>query len=200
MKSTSLPTAVDLRQLATEGHPLSGETSLLAFERLSSDFPDVAKALGPAVWAARAEWRQQVSDAVAAELKGKLAPARQLWLHVEAKAEVPQVCQRCLGAFAQPVEVDRWFRFVSDEATADAEDEASEEDVLVMEPRFDLHTLIEDELLLALPLIPMHDICPEPVRMSAGELPEDKAPEKPHPFAALAGLRKAGDGGGKEGA
>jgi hypothetical protein len=36
--------------------------------------------------------------------------------------------------------------------------------------------------------------------MSAGELPEDKAPEKPHPFAALAGLRKAGDGGGKDGA
>ena len=98
---------------------------------------------------------------------------------------------------AQPVEVDRWFRFVADEATADAEDEESEEDVLVMEPRFDLHSLIEDELLLALPLIPMHDVCPEPVRMSAGELPESAETEKPHPFAALAALRKAGGSGGK---
>jgi uncharacterized protein len=95
------------------------------------------------------------------------------------------------------VEVDRWFRFVADEATADAEDEESEEDVLVMEPRFDLHSLIEDELLLALPLIPMHDVCPEPVRMSAGELPEPAETEKPHPFAALAALRKAGGSGGK---
>ncbi|GAB3183989.1 YceD family protein [Hydrogenophaga aquatica] len=199
MNSTSPSTAVDLRQLANEGRPLGGETPLAAYERLSSEQPAVAAALGPVIWRAQAEWRQQVSDAVAAELKGKLAPARQLWLHLEVQAQVPQVCQRCLGPFAQPVAVDRWFRFVADEATAAAEDDESEEDVLVMEPRFDLHALIEDELLLALPLIPMHDVCPEPVRMSAGELPEDSAPEKPNPFAALASLRKDGQQGGKNG-
>jgi uncharacterized protein len=33
---------------------------------------------------------------------------------------------------------DRWFRFVADEATAEAEDEESEEDLLVVSRDFDL--------------------------------------------------------------
>ena len=72
-----------------------------------------------------------------------------------------------------------------------AEDDASEEDLLVMTPQFDLLALLEDELLMALPLVPMHDECPVMPAFNAGrlEMPDD-IPEKPHPFAALAQLKK----------
>ena len=66
------------------------------------------------------------------------------------------------------LEVDRWFRFVADEATAELEDDDSEEDVLALEPRPDIAQLVEDELLMAMPLVPMHETCPVAVPMQAG--------------------------------
>jgi uncharacterized protein len=43
---------------------------------------------------------------------------------------------------------------------------------------------------LGLPLVPMHSTCPEAVPMTTGELP-DSEEEKPHPFAALATLKRS---------
>jgi uncharacterized protein len=183
--TAALPTALDLRALAHRAVPETGAAPLSAFERLSEGAPLPGAPLSPVRWTARAEWREPV-----AALAGTPGAQPQLWLHLLLQAEVPQTCQRCLGAYAQPVEVDRWFRFVADEAAADAQDDDSEEDLLVLEPRFDLAALIEDELLLALPLVPMHEVCPQPLRMHAGELPEEDAP---HPFAALARLKGGGE-------
>ena len=59
-----------------------------------------------------------------------------------------------------PLAVDRSFRFVADEATAAAEDDESEEDVLALSRSFDLLELIEDELLMELPVAPRHEVCP----------------------------------------
>lgn len=183
--------AVDLRALAHSADVLRIDVPLAAFTRLCADVPASALAGLQLTGQARAEWRQRLSDGVAAELKGALAQAPQLWLHLSLDAQVPQICQRCLSEYLELVQVDRWFRLVADEATAAVEDEASEEDVLVLEHRFNLHELLEDELIMALPLIPMHDVCPTQVRMSAGEL--DEVPvEKPNPFAALAALKKDG--------
>ena len=82
--------------------------------------------------------------------------------------------------------VDRWFRFVPDEEAAAAEDDLSEEDVLALEPKMDLCTLLEDELLMAIPLVPMHEECPVPVTLEAVDVDFfEVASEKPHPFAAL---------------
>jgi uncharacterized protein len=60
-----------------------------------------------------------------------------------------------------------------------------------MLPQFDLLGLLEDELLMALPLVPMHDECPVLPAFSAGmvDAPES-VPDKPNPFAALAQLKK----------
>ena len=46
--------------------------------------------------------------------------------------------------------------------------------------------LIEDELLLAMPIVPRHEVCPEPLVATVDELPDDPAP---NPFAALAALK-----------
>jgi uncharacterized protein len=140
-------------------------------------------------WQASAEWRQAGPASLAAEPLARHAPAPQLWLHLALQAQVPQTCQRCLAPYAQPVAVDRWFRFVADEATALTEDDDAEEDLLVFQPRFDLHALVEDELLLALPLVPMHEQCPTPVRLQAGDIEASADDGKPNPFAALAALK-----------
>jgi len=112
------------------------------------------------------------------------------WLHLEAEAVVPLVCQRCLSPVGTSLTVDRWFRFVANEEVAEAEDEESEEDLLVVSRDFDLHTLIEDELLMEIPVMPAHEVCPTPVRLSSSDEDFKAAEEaKPNPFAVLGALR-----------
>ena len=107
-----------------------------------------------------------------------------------------------MAAVDQPLQVDQWFRFVDSEAIAMAEDDASDEDLLVMAPQFDLLALLEDELLMAIPLVPMHDECPAALAVSAGSLTPSSALDeaqadigttdrsgKPNPFAVLAQLK-----------
>jgi len=188
-----LPTALDLRALAQRGQALAGVAGLVSLSRVADDLPALSGqplAAEGLTWQVAAEWRSPLPASLAADAGGRHQPTPQLWLHLQLQTRVPQTCQRCLAAFAQPVDVDRWFRFVADEATALAEDDEAEEDLLVFQPRFDLHALVEDELLLALPLVPMHVECPTPVRLQAGEeaLLADDAPPA-HPFAALAAIK-----------
>lgn len=186
MATRPLPDRLDLRHLAQSGDILTGEGALSAFPRLAAGATvDAADALSRQVhWSAQAEWRRAVA---APGVDALQAPV--LWLHLIASAELPVVCQRCLASVVEPLAVDRWFRFVADEATADAEDEDSDEDVLVFQPAFNLTELIEDELIMALPLVPMHDVCPTALPTSAGPQVDD-APPRPNPFAVLQQIKK----------
>lgn len=176
MSRSLQPSRLNLMALAQGGQPLEGFTPLADLSRLAADLPDEAPPADPVRWQARAE------------LRARTGGSDQLWLHLSAQADMPLSCQRCLQPVLTPLEVDRWFRFVDSEAVAEAEDDESEEDLLVMEPQFDLLALLEDELLMALPLVPMHDTCPQAPVLRAGDA---EAPaEPPHPFAALAQLRK----------
>ena len=115
----------------------------------------------------------------------------QTWLHLAARARVWAECQRCLQPVALDLEVVRPLRFVAGEDAAAALDAESEDDVLALPRSLDLHELIEDELLLALPLIPMHNQCPQGLPMSVGEASVEAAAEAaPKPFAALAALKR----------
>jgi uncharacterized protein len=84
---------------------------------------------------------------------------------------------------SQTVTIDRWFRLVADEATALAQDDDSEEDLLALSASFDAVGLLEDELLLALPLILQHPDCQPPTSPALVD-------DLPHPFAALAALKR----------
>lgn len=113
-----------------------------------------------------------------------------VWLHLTAGVSLPLTCQRCLGPVDMDLEVVRDFRFVATEAQAEAEDEESEEDVLVLSRDFDLQALVEDELLMALPLVPRHTICPTEVKLAVQDADFEAAQQaQPKPFAALAGLK-----------
>jgi uncharacterized protein len=97
------------------------------------------------------------------------------------------VCQRCLNPMRLTLDVDRPIRFVRGEDQAEALDAESDDDVLALEPALDLQTLVEDELILALPIVPHHDVCPtDSATPAAGAEPE---PPQEHPFAALAALK-----------
>ena len=118
----------------------------------------------------------------------------QVWLHLMAEADVILQCQRCLRPLDETVHVDRHFRFVADEETAAALDDEMEDEVLVLAMSLNLRDLVEDEMLLALPLVPRHDVCPEAIPMQFGDV--EIVEEKANPFASLAILRKDKDGDG----
>jgi uncharacterized protein len=91
--------------------------------------------------------------------------------------------------------VDRTLRFAADEDTAAALDANSEEDVLAMEHKLDLPALAEDELLLALPLVPRHDVCAQSLPLgeaASGPAASVADGEAAHPFAELARLKPRG--------
>lgn len=174
------PRRFDVQAFAEAGASQSGDDALSAFERLTSECHADGDRAPVVQWTVRGEIR--------ADATGQPA----VWMHLSAHVALPVGCQRCLGPVAVPLNVDRWFRFVADEATAEAEDDDCEEDVLAMEPRPDLLALIEDELLMEMPLVPMHETCP-------GALPGASAADggggasvepRPNPFASLAQLKK----------
>lgn len=173
------PDRLDIKSFVQASVHLQGHDSLLRYERLALE----AKGLHPDLrvnWEARGEVRPAAGGVGAA----------QLWLHLKAHGTLPMQCQRCLSAVDVPLDVDRWFRFVADETTAEALDDDSEEDLLAISREFSLHDLIEDELLMSLPAVPMHEECPTHVPMSVvDEEFEAAEAERPNPFAALAGLR-----------
>lgn len=168
------PKRFDVAAFAASGASLAGEWPLAALARLAS-----AGTRGPDAGASPIRWR---ATGARATLAGAGA---QPTLHLVADAAVSVECQRCLKSMVVPLHVDRRLFFVEGEDAAAALDTDSEDDVLTLEPAIDLRALIEDELLLALPLVPRHEACPEPLPLHD----EDDAPAEEHPFAALAALK-----------
>ena len=169
-----------MQTFAQEGLPLAENTLLQNLERLV-----------PEMHGLRPD--STVNWGAVAELRAGSGDQEDIWLHLQASTAVPLTCQRCMATVETPLAVDQWYRFVATEQIAMAEDDESEVDLLVMEPKFDLLAVLEDELLMALPLVPMHEHCPVAPVLSVGsiELPDEAGAgsEKPNPFAVLAQLK-----------
>lgn len=174
------PLRLDVEAFAKDGGRLEGRWPLAGFQRLAES--------------AHAEARPGAADEVVWNAEGEVRPVRggepEIWLHVEARTQMDLECQRCLRPVSAPLTARRSFRFVADEATAAEIDADSEDDVLALTRALNLQELVEDELILALPLVPMHDACPEPLGVPAAE--EPAAEERPNAFAALAALKRQG--------
>lgn len=185
-KTSWNPDRLDVRAFAIAGASLQAQEPIDRFERLAAEAHvadnDFAPDSGPVRWQAHGEMRAGATGGAAA-----------VWLHLQASASVPLTCQRCLGPVDTLLSVDRWFRFVGDEATAAAEDDDCEEDLLALEPRPRLHDVLEDELLMELPLVPLHEMCPVPVVMRVSDPMvglDEGEPERKNPFAELVKLKK----------
>lgn len=179
MSTNPDPRHVDLASLAELQEELQGRQPLQSFTRLVADL--AAPAQSSVNWSVRGE-RRATSD-------GVWRPA----LHLQASVLLPLRCQRCLDPVEIPVRVDNHLILVADEDLAARLDEDSEDDVLATQAALDLHELLEDELILAQPLVPCHEACAAPVFGKPGEDAGDPIPERPHPFAVLAQLKTRGE-------
>ena len=176
MKQESAPTHLDVRAFAQAASEIAGHDLLSKYARLLEE--TIGQGADLTIdWSARGE------------LQTDETTAEQVWLHLTVQANFPMICQRCLGPVNIAVHVKQSFRFVGTEEAAAAQDEEAEEDVLVLSRDFNLAELIEDEVLMALPVIPCHETCPVVLPLTAVDSGFEAAvTEKPNPFAVLAKL------------
>lgn len=108
------------------------------------------------------------------------------WLRGELEAELTLTCQRCLEPLVLPVAVSVDLALVQDEEYA--ERLSDDADYLVVpEQGLVLAEILEDELLLAVPYIPMHDACEPGYRSPDHPVTETR---RENPFQVLAALKK----------
>ena len=174
------PHKLDMRRFARDGALLEGLWPQDRFTRLAGSLmPPLADAPPPPVqWSAQGQQR--------------LVPGGepQIWLHIQGHTVARLECQRCLQPLNEALQVDRRLRFVAGEDEAARLDEESEDDVLALVPRLDVFGLLEDEFILALPLVPRHGTCPQPLDVASATAPPVAVDEaRPNPVAALASLR-----------
>ncbi|HTJ92059.1 MAG TPA: DUF177 domain-containing protein [Pararobbsia sp.] len=185
--------AFDLFEFARHARSGAGEIALGDLPRIVNELADeVSESVrqsGAAVhWTAHGEQREVTG--------GK----PELHLHVTLRTTLWLECQRCLSPYEQPLDVSASYLIVASEDEADEIPlEDDEQDPIVGSKQFDLYELIEEEILLSLPLVPKHEVCPDVheslVTGQAGEI-EVEHPEPgeekrdDNPFAALAALKR----------
>jgi len=181
------PRRLDVAAFAADAAEREGDWPLAGFSRLVATTHEEGRP-GPAEtvrWTLRGELRAVRND------------APQVWLHLLGRAELRLACQRCLAPVPVVLEVDRRFLFVDGEDRAAALDAEMDDDVLALPRRLDVHELLEDELLLALPLVPRHARCP--TALPVEPVAPAEAP-RTNPFAALRALRRGGGSSDDDGA
>lgn len=169
-------------ELARSGGCVEGELGV-------ADLPRLADRL---LGAARVEFR----FCGAIDVQGR--PSAELQL----RGEVVLACDRCAAPLRLPLAEVASYYFVADAAQldglpiADELEGDAEPEPLVASPVFDLGALVEDEVLLALPISPRHERCPDPV----AEQPAEDATDR-RPFGELGTLwsRRPGRAGPREG-
>ena len=106
---------------------------------------------------------------------------------------VVMVCQRCLGEVTYPISSEFEIGFVFNDEQASQLPSYLEPVELDEKGQLDLWSVVEDEVILALPMFPMHaeNECQAKVIVSEPEAETtNSSDERPNPFAALAKLKQ----------
>lgn len=109
-------------------------------------------------------------------------------LHCRVRGALGVTCQRCLQPMEWKVELDSHLMLAtSEDQLAEGEDDPEAPDMLLAQKDMNVRELVEDELLLGLPMAPMH---PEgQCRRSIASGASRDGGEEANPFAALAKLK-----------
>lgn len=139
-----------------------------------------------------AESVASVDSDVDVDLRFEIDPQRLAVIKGTAEVDVSLECQRCGNIFPLHVHATYCFSPVTSDEKAEALPEEYEPIDVNDFGETDLLAMIEDELILSLPVVPVHES--EHCEVSDaekvfGKLPEEV--EKPNPFAALASLKKS---------
>ena len=162
---SGLPATIDAIQLADTGARLAGNIPVKAMARLRALCLD--------------DWGKATID-LYFERGGKRGLRR---VRGTITASIRVACQRCLEPMTLAIEAKPSLVVVP--ANERSALPAQEADVLVADKPVSLNSLVEDELLLAMPMIPMHDMraCP-----AAASL-QGQQPSSASPFAVLDKLK-----------
>lgn len=159
---------VDAFEFARQQEYREGQIKIADFARLAKECADAATVLN---WS----------------LRGGVGKFGHPQLILSVKVIVQPLCQRCLLPFELDILSDSTLILARNETEADKIEEMlddEEVDVIVGSKEMNLRDLIEDEVLLALPLSPRHEICPDTTKL------DEIRTSKPSPFAALKSLKK----------
>jgi uncharacterized protein len=163
---------VDPFRLCDQGRSYEGRLPLAGLARLAQA---LAVAEGEATYRIRCDRDQRRR----ARIRGSV------------DAVLTVVCQRCMGPMRLPVHGAFQLAVVKGETEADSLPD--DYDALLLEgDTLQLASVIEDELLLALPVAPLHppeECGVDPGKWAAEDTEPDAASERDNPFAVLAGLK-----------
>lgn len=116
-------------------------------------------------------------------LEGSRDDAGKSWLQVDIVGEPVLCCQRCLGGVKFPLAISSRLQLMAPgEEWPDDDLVDDSADAIEAEKALAVLSLIEEEVLLALPIAPRHEQCESPLATAS----EHGA----SPFAALAALKK----------
>lgn len=172
MSEHTLPERVDPFRLAGNTRPLEGLLEMSCLPRLSAAGIVLA---GPA--------------------RGSLQFARERGGQVRVfggvQAELSVQCQRCLGPMTWSVDT-AFEGLVLEEGRSIEELPVEVEPIVLEDGLISVWALVEDELLLAVPSVPMHavDTCPDqPLKEFSQAEVDDLRKQEDNPFAALGALK-----------
>ncbi len=133
----SARTTIDSLRFAASGGSLSGQFAMAEMPRLS-------------------DLLSCSNSTVTFSLLGEMLSRRPA-LRLEVEADVKLVCQRCLEPFVESIHAVSIMPVALDEAELSRwEHDDPLLDILLADPRMDVMTLVEDEILLSLPPAPRH--------------------------------------------
>ena len=161
--SSRLKRITDAFRFAKEGRVLEGTLPLSALERLH-------------------DLLAVVEGEIIFRLEGSRGARGEHLLQLVVTGTLPLACQRCLKAVPYDLDVDSLLELVPEGAEL-SQDELEDDtrDFLPVAKELEVAELVEDEILLALPVAPRHEKCGLPGAADAGE--------RINPFAALSGLK-----------
>ena len=167
----TLPVHLNFAQKAKIGFEIQGKLAISSLKRLSGSL---------------------LSDAgeLEAELKfDRDGPVPFIVGHI--KAQLQLKCQRCMQAMSYPVDINFKIGMVQNEAQMEKLADEYEPYLLETDNNH-LPDMLEEELLLALPLVPMHEFdCSEYLQQQNSEQ-QDKVEQEPekkeNPFSVLKDL------------
>lgn len=171
MSNTALPREAELRTWASRGIEVEGDVLVTRMPRLQAV---IASGEEPAYATLRC-WKDEQHRYI---------------VDVRVQMTVALECQRCLSQCELELATQSSLCVVWNEDSI--KELPSGYDPLVTGDVSDLYALVEEELLLALPAVPMHDAgdC-KAVSRPFGDSMMDVVEEKESPFAALGALLKA---------
>jgi len=168
--SDGLPQQIDVTRFAHTGRRLQGKLSLNQLARLSK----------------LVEENQACQTFLLTLDFSRLDDGRRV-IKGQVNGCVSMICQRCLEPVEVNLDCDISLGLVADDA--EAELLPAELDPLIAGETTQLSELLEDELLLAMPIVPLHEHCERPGTPLTDSSKDDKLSEHEHPFAVLASLK-----------